>query len=57
MGAKGRTVAQSPDDLREKEEQKAALEAKHKELMVHIPMTINTVSNSHTGSKLHGAKF
>ena len=35
----------------------ACLEAKHKELMVHVPVTINTVTNTRTGSKLHGQKF
>ena len=35
----------------------ASLEARHKELMVNVPLTFTTVSHTRTGSKLHGQKY
>jgi len=34
------------------EQQKASLEAKHHDLLVHVPTTVNTVSDIGTGTKL-----
>ena len=45
------------DDDQGLNEKMASLEARHKELMVHVPLTFTTVSNTRTGSKLHGQKF
>ena len=45
------------DDDKGLDQRKASLEAREKELMVHIPLQFTTVSSTRTGSKLHGQKF